>query len=69
MDIQIPRSFGGLEAQVIFMDTEGSFVLQRVVDIAAAVVRHFSLLAVDGEQKDAMQAFNMESILSNIFLV
>uniref|UniRef100_A0A3P9K174 DNA repair protein RAD51 homolog 3 n=1 Tax=Oryzias latipes TaxID=8090 RepID=A0A3P9K174_ORYLA len=69
VDIQIPRSFGGLEAQVIFMDTEGSFVLQRVVDIAAAVVRHFSLLAEDGEQKDAMQTFNMESILSNIFLV
>uniref|UniRef100_A0A8C8DDV8 DNA repair protein RAD51 homolog 3 n=1 Tax=Oryzias sinensis TaxID=183150 RepID=A0A8C8DDV8_9TELE len=69
VDVQIPRSFGGLEAQVIFMDTEGSFVLQRVVDIAAAVVRHFSLLAEDGEQKDAMQTFNMESILVRLLVI
>uniref|UniRef100_A0A3B3DEX3 DNA repair protein RAD51 homolog 3 n=1 Tax=Oryzias melastigma TaxID=30732 RepID=A0A3B3DEX3_ORYME len=69
VDVQVPLSFGGLEGQVIFMDTEGSFVLQRVGDVAAAVVRHFSLVAEDGEQKDAMQTFDMESILSNIFLV
>uniref|UniRef100_A0A3B3DEW8 DNA repair protein RAD51 homolog 3 n=1 Tax=Oryzias melastigma TaxID=30732 RepID=A0A3B3DEW8_ORYME len=44
VDVQVPLSFGGLEGQVIFMDTEGSFVLQRVGDVAAAVVRHFSLV-------------------------
>lgn len=54
---------------MVYIDTEGTFVLQRVVDIAAAAVRHCSLLAEDEEQCAAMHMFNVETILSSIFLV
>lgn len=54
---------------MVYIDTEGSFVLQRVIDVATAAVRHCSLLAEDEEQRAAMQTFNVETILSSIFLV
>lgn len=44
-------------------------MVQRAVDVAAAAVRHCSLLAEDEEQRAAMQTFNAETILSSIFLV
>ncbi|XP_061746030.1 DNA repair protein RAD51 homolog 3-like [Nerophis ophidion] len=69
VDVQVPACFGGLGGQAVFIDTEGSFVVQRVVDIAAAAVRHCSLLADDADQRDAMTTFNVDNILSNIFLV
>ncbi|XP_069581936.1 DNA repair protein RAD51 homolog 3 [Brachyistius frenatus] len=69
VDVQVPQCFGGVEGQVFYVDTEGSFLLQRVVDIAAAAVRHCSLLAEDDEQRDAVTTFTVETILSNIFLV
>uniref|UniRef100_A0A1A8QMM2 DNA repair protein RAD51 homolog 3 n=2 Tax=Nothobranchius rachovii TaxID=451742 RepID=A0A1A8QMM2_9TELE len=69
VDVQVPLCFGGVEGQVIFYDTEGSFLPQRVVDIATATIRHCSLLAEDEEQRVAMTTFTVETILSNIFLV
>lgn len=54
---------------MVYIDTEGSFVVQRALDVAAAAVRHCSLLAEDEEQRAAMQTFNVETILSSIFLV
>ncbi|XP_034027708.1 DNA repair protein RAD51 homolog 3 [Thalassophryne amazonica] len=69
VDVQIPECFGGLGAQAVFIDTEGSFVLQRAVDLAAAAVHHCSLLAEDEEQLAAMTTFTVDTILSNLFLV
>lgn len=69
VDVQVPQCFGGVEGQVMFIDTVGSFLLQRVTDIAAAAVRHCSLLAEDDEQRAAMETFTVETLLSNIFLV
>lgn len=69
VDVQLPRCFGGMEGQVVFVDTEGGFLLQRVVDVAAATVRHCSLLAEDEEQRIAMTNFSVETILANVFLV
>ncbi|KAI4791331.1 hypothetical protein KUCAC02_034072 [Chaenocephalus aceratus] len=65
----VPVCFGGLGGQVVVVDTEGSFLLQRVQDIAGAVVKHCSLLVEDDEQRVAMTTFSVETILSNIFLV
>lgn len=65
----MPQCFGGLGGQVVFIDTEGSFLVQRVVDLATAAVQHCSLLIEDKEQQDAMKTFTVETILSNIFLV
>ncbi|XP_070825175.1 DNA repair protein RAD51 homolog 3 [Chaetodon trifascialis] len=69
VDVQVPQCFGGVGGQVVYIDTEGSFLLQRVIDIAAATVRHCSLLVEDDEQRVAMENFTVETILSNIFLV
>ncbi|KAM9343924.1 DNA repair protein RAD51 homolog 3 [Pholidichthys leucotaenia] len=69
VDVQVPQCFGGIEGQAMFIDTEGSFVVERVIDIATAAVNHCSLLVEDDEQKAAMTTFTLESILSNIFVV
>ncbi|XP_076597094.1 DNA repair protein RAD51 homolog 3 [Chaetodon auriga] len=69
VDVQVPQCFGGVGGQVVYIDTEGSFLLQRVIDIAAAAVRHCSLLVEDNEQRVAMENFTVETILSNMFLV
>ncbi|XP_054458776.1 DNA repair protein RAD51 homolog 3 [Anoplopoma fimbria] len=69
VDVQVPQCFGGVGGQVVYIDTEGSFLLQRVVDIAAATVQHCSLLVEDDEQRLAMTTFTVETILSNTFLV
>lgn len=69
MDVQIPPCFGGLGGQVLFIDTEGSFLVQRLVDLAAAAVNHCSLLVEDEEQRVAMETFTVENVLSNVFVV
>uniref|UniRef100_A0A3B3ZFF3 DNA repair protein RAD51 homolog 3 n=1 Tax=Periophthalmus magnuspinnatus TaxID=409849 RepID=A0A3B3ZFF3_9GOBI len=68
VDVQIPECFGGLGAQCLFIDTEGTFFLERLREMAAAVVRHCSLLTEDQEQQDAMRTFTVEKILSNLFV-
>lgn len=69
MDVQIPPCFGGLGGQVLFIDTEGSFLVQRLVDLATAAVNHCSLLVEDEEQRVAMETFTVETVLSNVFVV
>lgn len=69
VNVQVPPCFGGVGGQVVYIDTEGSFLVQRVIDMATAVVRHCSLLVEDDEQQVAMTTFTVETILSNIFLV
>ncbi|XP_027131343.1 DNA repair protein RAD51 homolog 3, partial [Larimichthys crocea] len=69
VDVQVPQCFGGVGGQVVYIDTEGGFLLQRVVDIAAAAVRHCSLLVEDDEQRVAIDTFTVETVLSNMFLV
>ncbi|XP_075994098.1 DNA repair protein RAD51 homolog 3 [Genypterus blacodes] len=69
VDAQIPECFGGVGGQVVFVDTEGSFLVQRVEDIATAAVRHCSLLAEDDEQRAAMEMFTVETILSDLFVL
>lgn len=69
IDVQIPESFGGLGGQAVFVDTEGSLVVQRVMDLAHAAVQHCSLQDHDSEQQEAMKDFTMETILDHLYLV
>ncbi|XP_028308828.1 DNA repair protein RAD51 homolog 3 [Gouania willdenowi] len=69
VDVQVPQCFGGVGGEVIFMDTEGTFVLQRFAELAAAAVTHCSLLAEDEEQRVAMETFTVDTILSNTYVV
>jgi RAD51-like protein 2 len=39
VNVQIPERFGGLGAKAIYIDTEGSFVSNRLVEIANSTMR------------------------------
>lgn len=39
INVQIPESMGGLEGQAVYIDTEGSFMSNRAVEIAQATVK------------------------------
>jgi len=45
VDVQIPVCFGGNAGHAVYVDTEGSFVVERLVDIAQATIRHCHLIA------------------------
>lgn len=45
VDVQIPECFGGVAGEAVFIDTEGSFMVDRVVDMATACVQHCQLIA------------------------
>ena len=45
IDVQIPECFGGVEGEAVFIDTEGSFMVDRVVDLATACIQHLQLIA------------------------
>ncbi|CAL8369788.1 unnamed protein product [Lota lota] len=69
IDVQIPECFGGLGGQAVFVDTEGSLVVQRVADMAHAAVQHCSLQDHDSEQQEAMKDFTTENILDHLYLM
>jgi len=45
VDVQIPVCFGGNAGQAVYIDTEGSFVVERLVDITQAAIRHCQFIA------------------------
>uniref|UniRef100_UPI00358F2CA4 DNA repair protein RAD51 homolog 3 n=1 Tax=Myxine glutinosa TaxID=7769 RepID=UPI00358F2CA4 len=70
VDIQIPGCFGGLGGQAVYLDTEGSFMPERLQQMSEAVVTHCSRLASsnqDRDQQDALKTFTPDFILGNVF--
>uniref|UniRef100_A0ACB8ECX7 DNA repair protein rad51c n=1 Tax=Sphaerodactylus townsendi TaxID=933632 RepID=A0ACB8ECX7_9SAUR len=70
VDVQFPECFGGLAGEAVFIDTEGSFMVDRVVDLASACVQHCRLIAEmhpEEDQQAALEAFTLENILSHIY--
>ncbi|XP_053425091.1 DNA repair protein RAD51 homolog 3 isoform X1 [Nycticebus coucang] len=70
VDVQIPECFGGVAGEAIFIDTEGSFMIDRVVDIATACIQHLQLIAethTGEEHQKALEDFTLENILSHIY--
>lgn len=41
VNAQIPENLGGLNGQCVYIDTEGSFMSKRVIEIARATIKHF----------------------------
>ncbi|GFH25214.1 DNA repair protein RAD51 homolog 3 isoform X3, partial [Haematococcus lacustris] len=76
VDVQIPAAFGGSGGTAVYVDTEGSFMVERVRDIAGAAVRHVSATARSAArtrppgqaQQLAQEAsgFTLETVLSGI---
>uniref|UniRef100_A0A2C9KIX7 DNA repair protein RAD51 homolog 3 n=1 Tax=Biomphalaria glabrata TaxID=6526 RepID=A0A2C9KIX7_BIOGL len=48
VDVQIPVDIGGLDGEAVYIDTEGSFIVERLVDIATATVDHCQLIHMQG---------------------
>uniref|UniRef100_A0A8C7JRG0 DNA repair protein RAD51 homolog 3 n=1 Tax=Oncorhynchus kisutch TaxID=8019 RepID=A0A8C7JRG0_ONCKI len=69
VDVQIPMCFGGLGDKALYIDTEGSFLVQRAVDLAQAAVDHYGLLAEDAQQQEALKELTVETIFSTLVLV
>ncbi|XP_039103236.1 DNA repair protein RAD51 homolog 3 isoform X1 [Hyaena hyaena] len=70
VDVQIPECFGGVEGEAVFIDTEGSFMVERVVDLATACIQHLHLIAgthMGEEHPKALEDFTLENILSHIY--
>ncbi|KAG4094938.1 RAD51-like protein c-like protein [Neocallimastix lanati (nom. inval.)] len=62
VNVQIPKLCKGVEGKAIFIDTEGSFMIERVVQIANSTIRYIKENFPDCEN----DLFNLKSILSNI---
>ena len=45
VDATLPEIFGGCGGHSVFIDTEGSFVIERVVQVATAAVKHVQSIA------------------------
>ncbi|XP_070249334.1 DNA repair protein RAD51 homolog 3 isoform X4 [Myotis yumanensis] len=70
VDVQIPECFGGVEGEAVFIDTEGSFMVDRVIDLATACIQHLQLIAGTGMEEahpKALENFTLENILSHIY--
>ncbi|XP_078228853.1 DNA repair protein RAD51 homolog 3 isoform X4 [Callithrix jacchus] len=70
VDVQIPECFGGVAGEAVFIDTEGSFMVDRVVDLATACIQHLQLIAEKHkgeEHRKALEDFTLENILSHIY--
>ncbi|XP_075706524.1 DNA repair protein RAD51 homolog 3 isoform X3 [Rhinoderma darwinii] len=70
VDVQIPECFGGVNGETVYIDTENSFIVERLVDIANACILHCSFITQAHQQDDqkiAMQRFTLHNILSHIY--
>jgi RAD51-like protein 2 len=45
MSVQVPEYLGGLGGEAVFIDTEGSFLVERLVDMAEATALHCQQVA------------------------
>ena len=72
--MQIPCACGGLEGEAVYIDTEGSFIVERVKAMAEAVVSHLKNLTFSQSQEampeleSSLSAFTVENILSKIYV-
>lgn len=71
VDVQIPKTFGGLAAEAVFIDVEGNFIPQRVEQIADAAIKHCKNISKQWptlHDTVEMKNFTSKSILSHIYL-
>lgn len=72
IDVQIPPSFNGVGGQAIYLDTEGSFTVERCAQMADAYCSHIHRLAQqknDPARRAAASQFSIEKCLDNIQVI
>ena len=72
LDVQIPACFGGVAGSAIYIDTEGSFVVARIREMAQALVRHLQELCNNPTNppsdatRQAMEELTVDMLLDNV---
>eukprot|EP01006_Ploeotia_vitrea_P051924 TRINITY_DN67617_c7_g1_i2.p1 TRINITY_DN67617_c7_g1~~TRINITY_DN67617_c7_g1_i2.p1 ORF type:complete len:302 (+),score=33.39 TRINITY_DN67617_c7_g1_i2:311-1216(+) len=70
LDVQIPKVFGGVGGSAIYIDTEGSFMITRIKQMAEGVLAHLQELctnpATPQAKKEAAAGLSVDSFLNNI---
>ncbi|GIL55290.1 hypothetical protein Vafri_10852 [Volvox africanus] len=77
VNVQVPAALAGAQGQAVYVDTEGSFMVERCADIAEGAVRHVTAMAekqaacgrpalAEGFRSGAV-VFNVTSLLRGIF--
>ncbi|CAH8558984.1 unnamed protein product [Heterobilharzia americana] len=75
VNVQIPKWFGGLDGQALFLDTEGNFIPERVRQMATALTNHCRrhYIAANPEKSDELSIRqhcpSVESIMSGIHYI
>ncbi|KAK3195023.1 hypothetical protein Dsin_026333 [Dipteronia sinensis] len=69
VNVQIPREFGGLGGKAIYIDTEGSFMVERALQIAEACVEDMSEYSrfLRNDVQACQVKIQPKDILENIF--
>ncbi|XP_027336521.1 DNA repair protein RAD51 homolog 3 [Abrus precatorius] len=69
VNVQIPPEYGGLGGKAIYIDTEGSFMVERVLQIAEACIEDMSEYShhFHKDFQDREVKMHPNSILENIF--
>ncbi|CAJ2655606.1 unnamed protein product [Trifolium pratense] len=69
VNVQIPLDYGGLGGKAIYIDTEGSFMVERVLQIAEACIEDMSEYSHHFHKDNQAYGVKMHpnSILENIF--
>jgi RAD51-like protein 2 len=72
LDVQIPALFGGVAGSAIYIDTEGSFMVSRMRDMAEALVRHLHDLGNNPakpstpEMRKALEGVSVDGLLRDV---
>lgn len=70
IDVQIPCLCDGLQGEALYIDTEGSFMVERVVEMARATVLHCQSIAqelnISSEDEESLKEFHVRNILSKM---
>eukprot|EP00249_Psilotum_nudum_P004207 c17750_g1_i2 orf=624-1505(-) len=66
INVQIPTDFGGLNGQAVYIDTEGSFMVERAMQMAEGCIARLHDVAA-GNCKTLGPHLNIDWFLSHIF--
>jgi RAD51-like protein 2 len=56
VDVQIPEAYHGVGGEAIYIDTEGSFMVERCLHMAAAVQQHLTMICRHHQRQPQLDA-------------
>ncbi len=71
LNVQVPKAFGGVDGQALFIDTHGDFAVERVTEMAKSL-RAEVLKNIDkdpAEHRKHRDEFSIDKILSRIHYI